>query len=67
MSADAKDRVRVTARLNGTRALRVAKGLKPVNVTIRLCFSKPFVADRPWRKPSDIIDVSFVMDGWMNE
>lgn len=56
LSADHGDELRVTAKLNGTRALRGAGGLAPVNVTIRLCFSKPSTADRPWRKPSDVID-----------
>ncbi|KIZ06132.1 hypothetical protein MNEG_1817 [Monoraphidium neglectum] len=23
---------------------------------MRLCFAKPFVVDRPWRKPGDVID-----------
>ena len=33
-----------------------AGGLAPVNVTVRLCFSKPSTVDRPWRKASPIID-----------
>lgn len=49
--------VRVNARLNGTTALRGLGGLTPKNVTIRLCFSKPFTADRPWRKPAPVLDV----------
>jgi hypothetical protein len=55
LTAAAADRVRVTAKLNQTQ-LRTDGGLEPTGVVLRLCFSKPFVADRPWRKPNDKID-----------
>lgn len=56
LNADSKDKVRITATLSKP-PLKTVDGLVADAVVIRLCFSKPFVADRPWRKPSEIIDM----------
>lgn len=56
LTADAGDSIRINAVLNSTK-LRTAGGLAPEKVVLRLCFSKPFTVDRPWRKPNDKIDM----------
>lgn len=55
LSADHHDKVRVTAKLADGKLLAV-NGMKPDGVVLRLCFSKPSTADRPWRKAADAID-----------
>ncbi|KAI8465807.1 MAG: hypothetical protein J3K34DRAFT_525056 [Monoraphidium minutum] len=55
LGAAAKDKVQITAKL--TKApLKVVDSLKAQTVVLRLCFSKPFTVDRPWRKANDAID-----------
>lgn len=55
LNADAHDKLKITAKV-AKAPLKAADGLKPEHIVIKMCFSKPFVADRPWRKPNDIID-----------
>ena len=61
LNADAKDKVQITAKV-AKGPLKAADGLTPEHIVIKLCFSKPFVVDRPWRKPNDAIDVSAAFD-----
>lgn len=55
LSADAKDKVQVTAALTAP-PLRTIDNLTPLRVLVKACYAKPSTADRPWRKPSDVID-----------
>jgi hypothetical protein len=57
LSAEEHDKVHVVAKLASPQ-IKTNGGLKPTGVTIKLCFSKPFTKDRPWRKAADVIDVS---------
>lgn len=54
LTAEDGDKVRVTAKL--AAPLKTLNNAAPTTVWIRLCFSKPFTADRPWRKPADVVD-----------
>jgi hypothetical protein len=55
LSNDAHDKVRVTAKQVG-KAITTRGGLAAADVILKLCFSKPSTADRPWRKANDVID-----------
>lgn len=55
LNADAGDKLTVTAALKGD-ALRTAGDLDPKRVLLKACYAKPSTADRPWRKPNDVID-----------
>jgi hypothetical protein len=55
LSAQHRDKVHIVAKLASPQ-IKTNGGLKPTTVTIKLCFSKPFTKDRPWRKAADVID-----------
>jgi hypothetical protein len=56
MNPDQNDKVKVIFGFNGT--LRTLNGTTPKTATLRFCFSRPFIADRPWRKFNAVISVS---------
>jgi hypothetical protein len=56
MNPDQGDKVKVIFSYGGT--LKTLNDAKPTKATLKLCFSKPFIADRPWRKFNAIISVS---------
>lgn len=59
LSADAKDKLQVTATLrDGATQLKTLDNLPAKRVVIKACYTKPSTADRPWRKANDVIDVS---------
>uniref|UniRef100_A0A383VNL4 High-affinity nitrate transporter n=1 Tax=Tetradesmus obliquus TaxID=3088 RepID=A0A383VNL4_TETOB len=55
LTADAKDKLQVTAALKG-KTLKTIDDLTPKRVVIKACYSKPSATDRPWRKSNDVID-----------
>jgi hypothetical protein len=57
LSADAKDKLKVTATLKGGASqLKTIGDLPAKRVVVKACYSKPSTADRPWRKANDVID-----------
>jgi hypothetical protein len=57
LSADAKDKLQVTAALKNS-PIKTIDDLTPKRVVIKACYTKPSAVDRPWRKTNDVIDVS---------
>jgi len=57
LSADAKDKLKVTAALK-SGPLKTIDDLPAKKIVVKACYTKPSIADRPWRKTNNIIDVS---------
>jgi hypothetical protein len=57
LSADAKDKLQVTAALKKS-PIKTIDDLTPKRVVIKACYTRPSAVDRPWRKSNDVIDVS---------
>jgi hypothetical protein len=55
LSADAKDKLQVTATLTSS-PLKTIDNLPAKKVVFRACYTKPSIADRPWRKSNNVID-----------
>ncbi|KAF8071332.1 NRT3.2 [Scenedesmus sp. PABB004] len=55
LSADAKDKLQVTAALKAA-PLRTIDNLPPTRIVVKACYTKPSSTDRPWRKSNDVID-----------
>eukprot|EP00775_Hariotina_reticulata_P008663 gene8663-8844_t len=55
LGADAKDKLQVTAALK-SGPLKTIDNLPAKRVVVRACYTKPSIADRPWRKSNDVID-----------
>lgn len=63
LSADAQDKIKVTATLKGDATqLKTLDNLPAKRVVVKACYSKPSTADRPWRKADTVIDVSSMLN-----
>jgi hypothetical protein len=60
MSPDNKDKIQINITLKNTTSVnnfQTYKGLKPIKVAVKLCYSETSSMDRPWRKANKIIKV----------
>lgn len=61
LSADAQDKIKVTAVLKaGASQLKTIDNLPAKRVVVKACYGKPSTVDRPWRKADGVIDVSLL-------